>query len=185
MNRGGKHLPVHQYLLERTRHTPRDFLTLLKSIQKAAPTSGRLRPHIVEVGVRMYCVEYFVPEVRNELVGLLSTEDARRMIGLLSTMQGHLFSMEELEAKAQVDPRYQELDVSKAIAQLFICGAIGNTVAGGRGYHYNFRYRNLQVDLDPTQMLVMQNALRIGLNVPRAPVRSRRRRSPRRRDGGR
>jgi energy-coupling factor transporter ATP-binding protein EcfA2 len=187
MNRGGRPLPVHQYLLERTRHTPRDFLTLLKYIQRAASRSGRLRPHVVNVGIRAYCIDYFVPEVRNELVGLMSKEDARRMIGLLSTMRGHLFLLEELEAKAQTDPRYQELEVSKAIAQLFTCGAIGNTIAGRRGHHYNFSYRNPQVDFDPTQMLVMQNALRIGLNVPRTvpQATSRTRRSAMRRDGGR
>jgi hypothetical protein len=165
---GGRiELSIHEYLLSRTRHTPRDYLRLLTYIQRTAPSTGRLDSDVIRAGARQYCVDYFVPEVRNELVGLLSEDDARNVMGLLSTMKGNRFLLEDLKKKAQVDDRYQSLNVNEAVSQLFNCSAIGNEVPDRRESYFNFSYRNPEVEFDPTQIIVMHNGLVTGLNVPR------------------
>ena len=56
------------FLLDLTRHTPRDFVQLLNHI-KPYWRSDKLSREEVLSGARDYSVNYFLPEVRDELVG--------------------------------------------------------------------------------------------------------------------
>ena len=166
---GGRAFPVHDFLIAKTRHIPRDLLRLLHYIQLVArerQRSGRLSIEDVRDGVRRYCDEYFIQEIRNELHGLLPEAEARLAVDLLSTMERHIFSMEDLQAKARNDPRFRGLNVGAVASQLFDCGIIGNvTPAKGEAF-YTFRYRNPTIVFDPTQRLVLHESAMIGLNVP-------------------
>ncbi len=59
--------PTWQALLEYTRHTPRDFMQLLNKIQHY--TSGNIvTTNNIEQGLKNYSIDYFLPEIKDELV---------------------------------------------------------------------------------------------------------------------
>jgi hypothetical protein len=162
--RSGQTIPIREYLLRKTRHTPRDYLRLLTYIQSAAPPTGRLPSHAIEAGVRKYCIDYFVPEVRNHLVGMIPDNDAFSIIGILSAMTQHGFNLSGLERMVLSDPRHKKLDVHGAIDQLIACGAVGTMPRGERPL---FTYQNPEVELDARQTLVLHDALITGLDISR------------------
>ena len=74
---------VLSLLFEHTRHTPRDFLQLLVYIQKYSST-GRVNRTQILSALRDYSINYFFPEIRDELVGYIPTlqvETAFKAIG--------------------------------------------------------------------------------------------------------
>ena len=163
---------MHQFLMERTRHRPRDFLTLLSYIQGAARRSGILSDADIDEGVSRYCLQYFIPEIRGELNLLLPKDEAYHALGLLKSMGGSEFYVGELQSKAKSDERYRDLNISAVLEQLFICGAIGNVVQGRSELYYDFSYRNPEVEFDPDRRLILHNAIIQGLNIPRQVIRS-------------
>lgn len=81
-------LDTRKFLLNHTRHTPRDLLQLLKQIQIFAPKEPRtLTVEQVRSGVRSYSVNYFLPEIKDELVGHISIEQIDAGFTVLGTCQ--------------------------------------------------------------------------------------------------
>ena len=73
-------MPIHQYLLNLTRHTPRDLLQLFENLRLAATdlgldADGRISQRVLREGALRYANRYFVDAVRNELVGRSSDVD--------------------------------------------------------------------------------------------------------------
>jgi len=169
--RSGRKMLIHEFLMELTRHRPRDLLSLLLYIQKASPRTGAPSALDVDEGARRYSLQYFVPEIRSELHGLLPQSEAFNALGLLKSMGGHKFYLHELNAKAKSDSRYSDIDVPAVLEQLFACGAVGNIASGGREPFYDFSYRNPEIDFDPDKQLIIHNGLILGLNIPRQVVR--------------
>ena len=73
-------MPIHQYLLNLTRHTPRNMLRLFENLRLAATdlgldADGRISQRVLREGALRYANRYFVDAVRNELVGRSSDVD--------------------------------------------------------------------------------------------------------------
>jgi len=154
------------YLIEHTRHTPRDFVQLLKALQKFAPPGGPLTSDGVLSGIRRYCVDYFVPEIKDELTGPLTPGDVDLLFGLLGSLRRRKFDMDTIEAVADGDGRYRGLDTARALGLLFEASAIGNqqTRYAGAPY-YTFKYRNRHSQLDLTRRMIMHRALGKAMNL--------------------
>ncbi len=121
------------HLLEFTRHTPRDFIQVLTHIQPfdaADQSSGlirrRLREDQVQSGLRSYSIDYFLPEIKDELVGYFPASVVEAAFSLIGSLRKREFTFKELCSKAEEQPRFSELDIPGIVSALFECSAIGN-----------------------------------------------------------
>jgi hypothetical protein len=165
------------YLLDFTRHTPRDFIQALTHIQPFAPEVGPLirRPLTqaqVLNGMRSYSIDYFLPEIKDELVGYFSNDDVGATIDLIGSLRNREFTFAELTRKAAGQRRYSSVDLSAFIAALFECSAIGNVHSrtSGRGRragttYYTFKYRNRNSTLSLEDRLTLHRGMWKALNL--------------------
>jgi hypothetical protein len=86
---------IRRYLLEMTRHTPRDFVRLLFHLQDFSG-SGRLPEGAIKSGLRDYSIKYFLPEIQDELSGYANPEEISRIISALGRLRKRDFRLEEL-----------------------------------------------------------------------------------------
>lgn len=161
------------YLLDYTRHTPRDFLQLLQYIAKLCRSEdvvGVVPSEIIEAAAHNYSAEYFVGEIKNELNGLMSPSEIELTKRLLRGLRRNRFYLHELEAKVERSKQYEGLDLANMLQRLFDAGIVGNIV-GGRtrnDSYVRFKYRNPHQDADFDMQLVLHNAIINGYNIPRA-----------------
>jgi hypothetical protein len=138
-NTDSKEERILPYLLTFTRHTPRDIIQLMKKIQKYSST-GKIQQEQIIKGTRSYSTDYFIGEIRDELVGYLSDNDIDRVVDLLGSMRARGFKYQDLESKAK---EYAfEAKLKEIIDVLFTCSAIGNVAQTTTGKIWTFRYRN-------------------------------------------
>ena len=153
------------YLLDLTRHTPRDFLQLLKKIQQFSGRTRLQRGQILS-GVRSYSIEYFVPEIKDELVGYVAKDDIDLIMELFGSLRKRDFLFTELEQKAKEQSRFSNLVLSPIISALFECSAIGNVFnrPGGSTY-YTFKFRNRHSSLNLDERLILHRGMWKALNL--------------------
>jgi hypothetical protein len=165
--------PMASYLLDFTRHTPRDFVQVLTHIQPFAAESRQpslirrqLTQEQILSGLRSYSINYFLPEIKDELVGYFSSEQVNAMIDLIGSLRKREFRFSELEQKASGQKRYSDLDLSGAIAALFECSAIGNVHNKPTGNTYfTFKYRNRHSTLSLQDRLLLHRGMWKALNL--------------------
>lgn len=88
-----RRMPRLQYLLNMTRHTPRDLLRLFEEVRKVAASGtypsnkGHLSGEIIREGVVQYSTNYFVRAIANEFAGYERWAGGRRVsyVGLEDT----------------------------------------------------------------------------------------------------
>ncbi len=154
---------ARHFLLELTRHTPRDFIQLLKNIQDFSG-DGPLRRDEILSGVRSYSLNYFVPEVKDELVGYVEGEQIDAAIELLGSLRKRDFWFRELSEMAS--QRKLSLDLAKVIHALFECSAIGNVTKLTDGMqYYTFKFRNRNSVLNLEDRLILHRGMWKALNL--------------------
>jgi hypothetical protein len=160
---------IRRFLLDHTRHTPRDLLQLLKRIQARAGTSERLTSAQVKSGVRDYSNNYFIGELRNELAGYLDDGQIDNAITLLTSFSTPRLTTEDLrERVAQIG--YDALDLEGMLTALFNCSAIGTLeeTAGKVARKvplYTFKYRNRTATRVPGSTVWIHPGAWKGLNI--------------------
>jgi hypothetical protein len=170
--RRGRTEPVMQLLLDFTRHTPRDFLQALKHIQQFAVETPhplirrKLTSDQVMSGLRSYSINYFLPEIKDELVGYFSASTVEAAFSLIGSLRKREFVYEELKQKASQQSRFAELDLPGIVTALFECSAIGNIHHERRNQHmYYFKYRNRNSTLNLDDTLILHKGLWRALNL--------------------
>lgn len=153
-----------RYLLEHTRHTPRDFLQTLRYIQES--TTGN-SPSIQEVklGLVNYSKEYFLPEIKDELVGVLNDAEIEKIVRILGALRRREFTYEELESKASGAQKLEPEILASAVRALFECGAIGNIEIMNDNPIYTYKYRNRQAVVDIKMTLHCHRGMWKALNL--------------------
>jgi hypothetical protein len=156
-----------KYLLEYTRHTPRDFLQLLTYIQKANH-SGRLQYGEISAGLRAYAEKFFVPEIRDELEGVVSRDHIDAIFEALRQYHRAEFLQEEFcKFTKERSLLPQDLDMSAVFRALYTCSAIGNIHITSQGQRrYSFRYRNHHSVYNSSDFIVVHRGLRRALLLP-------------------
>lgn len=155
-----------RYLLEATRHTPRDFLRLLAHIQEFS-TDRRVSIPQLKSGMREYSIKYFLPEIQDELSGYATPEEISRMISALAKLRKRDFKISELieSSKSLIKPLPSErvFDICQA---LFNCSALGNIQhrQGGTTY-YTFKYRNRHSSFNENEDIMLHKGLWKALNL--------------------
>jgi len=159
--------PVRRFLLEHTRHLPRDVLQLMKSMQRFAPAadSGRLSEEQVKSGIRDYSNDYFLPELRDELHGYLDSAAIDVSVKLLASLAMPRFTMEDL--KRQADRlRVGSVDLDRLVHTLFECSGVGMIDQRGPGRPIvTFKYRNRNAMLIPGMRILVHPGAWKALNI--------------------
>lgn len=141
-------------LLDYTRHIPRDFLQLLKSIQKYANNKGLINPTGISKGIKHYAGDYFLPELKDELAGYCDDTTIDDFFNVLSRVRKKQFHMGDLK-RAAAEIEKQNLDMNKICEILFDCSALGNVMDDCK----YFKYRNPNRKFSPLDPIILHNAL--------------------------
>ncbi len=149
---------IRQFLLEHTRHTPRDFLQLLTFIQKSCDGKTVSRDAIRR-GIKQYSLDYFKGEIRDELSGKLSPAEIDQVFALFSSFRSRVFQAYELQEEADKRAKMKDLDLEKILHYLFECSAIGHIKEEGEKPKYYFKYRNPDIQFDPTKKITLHKGL--------------------------
>jgi hypothetical protein len=154
------------YLLEMTRHTPRDFLQLLAHMQEFA-TPGMLTENEIRAGMRSYSIKYFLPEIQDELSGYASTQEIAAFFRVVSRLRKRDFTFGELVAADRAMAKsLGEARLFEICDVLFECSGIGNIQhrEGGRTF-YTFKYRNRHSTFVETEGLMLHRGLWKSMNI--------------------
>lgn len=152
------------FLLDNTRHTPRDFINLMNSFKDFCP-DGRMSREQIMSGLRKYSVEYFEPEIRDELVGYVPDRSFDKFCELVAIIRQREFSYERI-SKLAIEYDFPNDQLNDTLRALYDCGAIGNKWTTPTGSNrYEFKYRNRNATLDRTKTIVLHRGLWKALNL--------------------
>lgn len=164
---------VYNYLLNLTRHTPRDLLQLFEHIRQAAvanhspQTEAILSQETIREGVLQYATKYFVDAVRNELVGRGgSGESGRAVVDALRNVGARRFTRDAYKKALENLDSTAAPGADDALKWLFFAGAIGNEVGKGETRYLQFFHRRDDNDVYLHGNLVVHNALTYAWAVP-------------------
>lgn len=156
---------IYSALLDFTRHTPRDFLTLLSYIQKQC-SQKTVKIDNITKGIVEYSCNYFLPEIKDEMVGYVPFDRQEDLLDLMSVLRKREFYLSELlshDTFNSIDMTRDEL--IKYFRSLYECSAIGNKYSRGEQTRYSFKYRNRSSRFNPEEQIVLHKGLWKALNV--------------------
>lgn len=191
MSRGGR--PPRrtvQLLLDHTRHTPRDLLSLLTCIGEVAKSRDtgradwRVPAGTVGRGLSRYSRTYFAREIQDEVWGHLGVDERAAIVPILTAIGRPRFAPDEFANVSETS--YPQLNPGHLLEVLYDCGAIGNVreVETGRGTvtRMTVKYRNLDSTLNLSEDVFVHSGWLTKLNIledrpggdPRRPTRQER-----------
>jgi hypothetical protein len=168
--------PTFKYLLNMTRHTPRDLLRLFEEIRKveaskSLPSSkDTLSDEVIREGVLRYSTGYFANAIRNEFAGYAGgPESAAAALTALKAINAQIFDAEDFAvALAEANEAYVPL-TRDLLRLLFFAGAIGNFVGAGQSEktYMQFYHRRDESEIYVKGKFILHHALVHAWNVPR------------------
>lgn len=157
--------PTQQYLLDMTRHTPRDFFQLLSALQKYHK-GGRMSEAQVKSGLRDYSIKYFQPEIHDELSGYAGVDDINAFFSAASSVGKRDFYYDELLASWIKERGAGRDDALGSICKaMFDCSAIGHISHNSGKTHYSFKYRNRLSTFSQNNGIMMHRGLWKAMNI--------------------
>jgi hypothetical protein len=132
---------IYSFLLNFTRYTPRDFLQLLVHLQRHFKI-GRLTEHQLWNGINEYSVQYFVPEIKDELSGYLQPDIIDQVFRMISTFGEREFYYDDFVkyANARIVGA-DKINFIEVFRTLYECSAVGYINDNGYGKR-SIRYKN-------------------------------------------
>ncbi|WP_343317543.1 hypothetical protein AAFM46_09605 [Arthrobacter sp. TMP15] len=121
-------------------------------------------------GLREYSINYFLPEIKDELTGYFSPNQVEECIRLIGGLREREFSLEDLEAHSKAARLSADINVLETLRVLFDCSAIGNIVKqtnaqGVQNIVYTFRHRNRNSMINYKQDFVLHRGAWKALNL--------------------
>ncbi|MBA4212988.1 MAG: hypothetical protein C0449_07885 [Polaromonas sp.] len=158
-------VPTKKYLADLTRHTPRDFIALLTQIQKASTANTPTKAEVLN-GVKLYSEKYFLPEIKDELVGYVTARELEIFLSSVGEIHERRFSMQRLEAVA-IPLGLPKSKIDVLMHALFSASAIGLTWRDRttRQDWFEFKYRNPNSAFSPSRTIVLHKGLWKALNL--------------------
>ena len=151
------HKSAAHFLLDHTRHTPRDFIQLLNHLKKYAKSKPMTKSQILS-GIGDYSKNYFMPETRDELVGYHDEVMFDRILKTIGSFRDREISYGKLLAACTQKLGLDEAILQGVLEDLFNCSAIGNKFGGLDGnprYYFKYRNRNDSISFDDTVVVHM------------------------------
>lgn len=157
---------IRSEMLEMTRHTPRDFLQLLVSLQKVCVGEHVLKSDI-EKGIADYSLEYFLPEIKDEMVGYIPFTHIDSIVSILASFRSREFSFNSFDTAVKKTSLLSNMSSIDILKVLYDCSAIGHVYPYGDGSHtrITFKYRNRNSSFTPNDRIILHKGLWKGLNV--------------------
>ena len=157
-------LPITLRLLEMTRHTPRDIINLLNTMKSYA-SGEKLKTSEVMSALRAYSIDYFEPEIRDEIVGYVDAKHYEAFTRLVGIIRQREFSYQTLIAEGK-KKEISETKIRELLRALYDCGAIGNKWRTPSGSNrYEFKYRNKNSSFDEGKAVVLHKGLWKAMNL--------------------
>jgi hypothetical protein len=157
--------PILQFLLDLSRHTPRDFIQILSHIQKFCK-KGKVINNQVLSGIRSYSINYFLPEIRDELVGYTNTEYFDNTMKMIGALKKRHFNYEELKVLCDQQGILPKMELEKILTHLYNCSAIGNLFHRPTGSAlFSFKFRNRNSVFDNSQEIILHKGLWKAMNL--------------------
>jgi len=160
------HTDPADFLLERTRHTPRDFIQLLNHLKPFYQRRTFTHSQILS-GIRQYSVEYFLPEIWDELAGYVLREHFDIFLGTVGSLRRRVNTYPRLLRAATSTGRIQKADFDNLLLALYECSAIGNRwIDKNSGeQRFEFKFRNRHSALGIQNDIVLHSGLWKALNL--------------------
>ncbi len=156
---------IYSDLLDYTRHTPRDFLQLLKHIQSYCK-ENTVTPGNIKVGIKSYSVNYFLPEIKDELVGYLAYEKVDDLIRLLGMIRKREFTLREAQEIGEKLGTFSPYELEQIFNNLFECSAVGHIYTSDRNSaRFSFKYRNLSASFNPVEKIIFHKGIWKSLDI--------------------
>jgi hypothetical protein len=158
-------IDVREYLLEHTRHVPRDMVMLFRSLQQYSG-DGRMTVGQLFDALADYSRTYFVNEMKDELDGQVSGDEVLRAFRLFTSVRKRIVKINDLESRA-VELKYPDsFDLRLVLRLLFDCSAIGNArTVQTYTRNIQFKFRNRFSELNEMEYIVFHRALWKGLDL--------------------
>lgn len=152
-----------QYLLDMTRHTPRDFISMMNCL-KEIDVKEKFTENLVMQGLKRYSIDYFEPEIRDEIVGYIDISDYDKFYEIISKIKQREFHFNRLK---EISDEYKlnEDNLKRLMHVLYDCGAIGNKWSNGTSNRYEFKFRNKNSHFDSSTTIVLHKGLWKALNL--------------------
>lgn len=156
--------PIVKYLTDLTRHTPRDFLMLLAHIQTCCDGENITKAALL-AGARSYSEQYFLPEIKDELVGYVKPGDFEAFLNCLGEIHERRFTtMRVTVAAKEFGIPKGRLDIM--LHTLFSASAIGMTWnSEGRQERFEFKFRNPHAVFNPRRTILLHKGMWKVLNL--------------------
>lgn len=162
---GEQALDTYKFVLDHTRHTPRDFFQVLHYIQRQVRRNNVTSDRVFD-GLREYSINYFLPEVQDELAGYFTPDQVQNVLQVIGGLRKREFRQADLVEYATSHHKSMDLDWLEVLRVLFDCSVVGNVVAKpGGGRYYTFRFRNRAAAPNPDEMFILHRGLWKALNL--------------------
>ena len=157
---------IRTAMLDYTRHTPRDFLQLLVSIQSNC-SGAKVTIDDIDKGIADYSIEYFLPEIKDEMAGYIPFNLIDSIVSILSSFRSREFSFMDFDKAVQQSPIMTGRSSVDILRILYDCSAIGHAYPYGDGSQtrITFKYRNRNSAFTPKDRIILHKGLWKGLNV--------------------
>jgi hypothetical protein len=163
----GRRILTFQYLLNMTRHTPRDLLRLFEEIRKIELSgiygegTDVLSLEVIREGVLQYATKYFVGAISNEFAGYSGgPESASAALTALKAINKQQFDAAEFRRALKDATTTPPEKADDLLRLLFFAGAIGNHVGGMRDKSYmQFYHRRDESEIYLKGRFVLHHAL--------------------------
>lgn len=161
-----REFPTFQYILNMTRHTPRDLLRIFEEIRKVEdsgvypPSEDVLSDEVIHEGVLQYSTKYFVGAINNEFAGYAGgPESAAAAIRALKAIGKQHFDAREFRGALETEDVERAADSEHLLRLLFFAGAIGNYVAGRDQSYMQFFHRRDDSEIYLKGAFILHHAL--------------------------
>lgn len=116
---------AEDYLLENTRHTPRDLVNLLSYVQEASVDGEVISPKEINKAVKKYSVEYFWPEIEDELDGYFDRLNLKILKKALIHFNKTSFMLNDFSLFCDKNEYFIE-SLENVFLTMYDCGAVSN-----------------------------------------------------------
>ena len=154
------------FLLNRTRHTPRDFIQLLNHLKPFYQGRPFDRAQILS-GIRQYSMRYFLPEIWDELAGYVPREHFDCFIRVIRSKRKRATPYPELLSSVLTTEIIEQRDFDNMLYALYECSAIGHRweAPGYSEWRFDFKYRNPNSVLNTQNEIILHTGLWKALNL--------------------
>ena len=156
---------IEHFLLDHTRHTPRDFIQLLNHLKPYSQKTPMNKAQVFS-GIANYSKNYFLPEIKDEMVGYTDGDTFDEFLKIIGSFRDREISYPKLMVKCFNEINMDEAILRKILADLFNCSAIGNKYqTKNNSVRYYFKYRNKNDSINFGESIVIHMGLWKALNL--------------------